>query len=436
LCNGQNLESCSAMTSLLASQIATILVDLAPYALTDERSDGAWAMSFGPWPEPDWQASGDGQLRQFGLTLEGQAHFSQLVELLRAQREARQWWGSSSLEGMAQAAVGALAFDYRTPADAAEVLAGLLTTAPPERHAIAAVRGLRIDSATDLCGLRLRPYDLEALCRELGLETRRGPELATRLPGARPGLSLAVIACQADEDVAAVRLRERVSIALPLLLLSRPEHDVEWFFDGSVTLGANDVVLIPSIESGRVSEGSLPTQSAADLAVDGPALADALARRVGLRRIADLAAHLPSLPSGKMSRRLLRAARLLGESFEGSSPDRFVRRWMALEALLGDGRPELSDRLCERIAVLTADGGSARLERKTALRELYNLRSRHVHGADDFELEEHTATWFRMIAMHALERAAEVLVEKEDELFERIEKAKFEGTPVDSGPLP
>lgn len=392
-----------------------------PYVSYSDESSPGRRYEGGPVADPRSDPSSQTRLFWYGVSSEGLRVVEQMRDLLAAAPGARDRWGATSREGMLSAAIGALAFGINGPERAATVLAHRILASPPSHVALLPVSGLRVAAPLLLGGVRFAPGTPDALAEILDPLPDLDVGEFLREAGAVVWLRM-----DADAEVALTVLRERFRALLPLLLLARDEEETDWYREMTISIGSASAHAVAGASKQLAPFVLHPTVRGWELTV-GEEDDARIQSSSGLRRVADLAAALPARPLGGVDGRLLRAAVLLGESFDGALPDRLLRRWMAVEALLGDSGSELGDRLCERMAVVSHPDAGARLERKRALRELYRDRNDIAHGRTPRAVPDSELTWFRMLAHVALRAIADLDVRSERELFELIDRVKFEG---------
>jgi hypothetical protein len=408
-----------------------MLEDLASHAEVSETIQSDWWRISGEftWPKADGEQRGPMRL---GIRFEGEAVFAALNDLLLDRPEVGRVWSPASIEGMLEAAVAAIVLGDISADVAGIRLDALITELPPDRLVVLPVSGIDVKTPAEVGGVLLTT-GLKALGTQMRIGAEALQRLARELP--RSGeLTLIATTCRADGDVAAAVARRRFRAVLPLLALCCAESEFAWWAEIDVSFGVSATTVALTVVAEDVGRSVIAGGERPAVPVDGQRIADQFARRPALARIAALAARLPTEPTNKFERRLLRASLRLGEAFEGNLADRFLRRWMAMEALLGERGPELSDRLVERMTVISHPDPSARVGRKAGLKELYGYRSALAHGAEDPPITEHTAAWFRMLAMHTLEVAAGIPAIDEADFFATVDRAKFEAGVFQANP--
>jgi hypothetical protein len=128
-------------------------------------------------------------------------------------------------------------------------------------------------------------------------------------------------------------------------------------------------------------------------------------QRPGARALESICVALPEVTPGSRMERVLRAIQLLGRSLDGDADDRFLRRWSALEALVGSPSPKTTDTIARRAAWLL-EVPSARPARESWLKTLYKRRSQLSHGAVDGTPFDFDAVAFGCVCFDLLEMVA------------------------------
>lgn len=292
---------------------------------------------------------------------------------------------------------------------ATQILSSLGTITPTERNVLLDIHGVRLSSPLELCGLILHPAGsrralLESTfgfdVRELFVDMR-----LNEVPGG-PDRVTALARIHADVQMAAENARLRVALALCVLHAAMQTAD-ELRFQLEFSAGMQRTAESTFLEG---VSGQQPLRLRASNIASEPLVADAasLARvraRAGIAALELLATRLPETPAGSRVDRVLRAAQLLARSLDGSTDDRFLRRWMALEALAAPGRDDVTTQIAERAAMLlfAADERPARVD---WFKQMYDRRSRLAHGDVDRSPFDYTAVEFGWLVFAALEAVA------------------------------
>jgi hypothetical protein len=136
------------------------------------------------------------------------------------------------------------------------------------------------------------------------------------------------------------------------------------------------------------------------------------------------------MSASKLDLRILRAVSAIAVSFSGPRAERLLWRWIALEALLGEGHSEIVERLSDNLAVLTCDEPADRAQRKREIKGLYDIRSAVAHGGSLRAPDDDAVADQRSLALLGLERVAAARdLGSFDHLRRVLETARYEAVP-------
>jgi hypothetical protein len=383
--------------------------------------------------------------RDAAVTLKGDgpALHDAIEAVLRAEPAVASVWGEESRFGFVQDAVSELVAPNADVAAVAHSLATRALSKPERRVIVLPLYGVIVDMPCRIGGLDLRHLDATGLSDHIGWDTK----IADLAPSFRTlGLegTLAFSESATDDEIAGTTADWRADVALCVLAALNEElKDRPWpleFWAGLHERSTSGRIAVSENEVGFGRFGAFgedrvrqPLRAAEDFIIA------ARSARAGLTVLDALAEQLPSRSPSPFEWRLLRAARSLRHGLEGDSGERFLWRWRAIEALLGDAESEIGDRLAERMVTVIEDEPVERPRRKRELKTLYGRRSALVHGSDDAAPPPRRAIAFGVEALSLLERVAAAPVSSPRELFDRIDAAKFQGLPFGSEnlrPLP
>jgi hypothetical protein len=321
------------------------------------------------------------------------------------------------------------ALDPRTVADRTRAA---LTSHVPETTLFQPVHGVGLAGPFDGCGIALRAFDAPALAHEFAVA---GHEdfMSAQLEQDRDGVRVYSIArLPTDDERGFLIVRSRTQVVLVLAMLSYLPPEQHWWEEFSATMTPLGIHSMRTFTSAGATTSPERSLYGLPLQFDSRRVSAALASRPAMSTLARLAQE-PRRARTSMQGRIMRAATLLAESLDGQPEDRFLRRWMALEALVGREPGEVTERVSERLAVLTSDDPAERIRRKAFFRKLYGWRSDIAHGRP-LPLLKRTSEIFKVLSFGAVERAAHFEAGDEPAFFDALDAAKFRGSPLTSGP--
>lgn len=366
---------------------------------------------------------------RFCLVGDGWSIYQALEDACEAVADNAEVIGTAAAQTVANEMVRALAEDAATPVPkVASDGYDRLVLPLPERIVVLPVYGMNLTSSIDCCGVSLRLFDPEGL----GAEFADGPlrsHMHKELQGDKESVRVCAVArLRTDSERGFDITRRRTRLALVLSLLSRHPNDHHWWDEWSATFFPTTTFAMRTFTAEASTTGFGATRYGLPLQFEAELVTRALPLRPGMHELEGLAVRAQR-DLTDMQARLIRAAVLLAESLDGLPPERFMKRWMALEALVGKESGEVTERTSERLAVLTTDDLEQRIRRKTFFRELYGERSHLAHGRS-VPLLKRRADLFKFLAFGALERASLFAASTETAFFEALEAAKFRGTPL------
>jgi hypothetical protein len=343
------------------------------------------------------------------LLQSGAGLLEKVRELVQQQQRSALRWRADTFELITDHAIERLGRGQLTTADAAQVLASLSAVQADPRSVLVNVHGVEVQAPLDLCGVTFHPAKDRRRIHEtvFALDV---PEqfVQMRISGVPVGDSdaVALVRVEADDQMAALNARLRILIALCVLHAAGRTNDplrVHPEYTSGIARTEHSSFL-----EARVGQ---PPQSyrwtnlqLQPLRADAATLSNARTRP-GIGALERLAQQLPVMPGGSRVERVLRAAQLLGRSLDGDPDDRFLRRWMALEALVNAGRTRIMEQVVTRSSWLLF-GPAERAQRERWFEQMYDRRSRLAHGSIDRTPFDFDAVEFGWLAFDALERVA------------------------------
>lgn len=353
------------------------------------------------------------------------------MNALRFSEAAQKWWGEESLNNFMSTVVSQIVERAR-PSDVAERLLALVDAKPPTQTAILVLHGVRPQGILDIAGVTIvrdapEPLIERTLCAESvkGFAVRNLHVLSDL---GREYRRACVSLCNvdADPDRAIAIARDRTALALCVLAIMKTSERWREFQVGWSVGTALDSMVVGPEGLSMPSPVSLRTEM---LIIDSARL-EQLRSEPGALALDELGRSLPLVTPSELQVRAIRSAGLVASSLTGELRSRFLLRWMAIESLFGERRAETTERLADRLAVMTA-APKARAERKIRFRDLYELRSDVAHG-DDVRLEPADAQEIGEAVLRALTYVARSLrLEDSDKLFAEIDRIKFMAETVD-----
>jgi hypothetical protein len=262
-------------------------------------------------------------------------------------------WQLGTMRARVHAALDALAHGRVLPAVAASLIVGWSQTTPEERIVLVDVHGLSIEAPLAVAGVTF--YPIQARRRlEDDYFMRDVDDFLVRpvhSAAARPNDACAEVRIRAEDEMAANNARLRVLIALCVVRQSlRTNETLEQQMEYTAGIERTDhtsfVAGVPGTNPQSFGWGDVVPQP---LRFNEPGLARARMRE-GIRALETLSSCLPDVPLGTRVERVLRAAQLLGRSMDGDGDDRFLRRWTALEALVGSPSDNTTQEIATRAA--------------------------------------------------------------------------------------
>lgn len=343
------------------------------------------------------------------LLREGAGLVKEIREVVREQARSSMRWREDTFEIVTDHTLERFGRGELSAVDAAQLLGTLSDLDPDPRWVLVGVHGVHISDPMELCGIRLHPSgDLRQLHeRVFGLDVREQfiQMRIAEMPAGKDD-SLALVEVRADEAMAAENARLRVLIALCVLHAAARTEDALRLHP-EYTAG-----IVRTQHSGFMETrlGQKPQTYRGTNLERRPLGADQatleLARqRPGIAALERLAQELPAVPPGSRVERVLRAAQLLGRSMDGDADDRFLRRWMALEALINPQRDRVVEHVTRRASWLLFEP-SERKAREKWFSDMYDRRSRLAHGDVDRTPFDFEVVEFGWLAFDALERVA------------------------------
>lgn len=334
---------------------------------------------------------------------DGSDHFANLEDVCERIADDAETVGRGAARDAARDVAKMLAqdpaLDVRTVADQTDAA---LTGPVPDTTLFQPVHGVGLAAPFDGCGIALRAFEPRALAGEFAFA---GHEdfMANHLEEDRNSVRVYSIArLPTDDERGFLIVRSRTQVALVLAMLSYAPPEQHWWDEFSATLTPLGIHSMRTFTSAGATTSPERSLYGLPLQFDSARVAAALGVRPAMSALARLAQQ-PRRARTPIQGRILRAATLLAESLDGQPEDRFLRRWMALEALVGREPGEVTERLSERLAVLTCDDPAERIRRKGFFRKLYGWRSDIAHGRP-LPLLKRTSEIFKVLSFGALER--------------------------------
>jgi hypothetical protein len=357
----------------------------------------------------------------------GKDAYEALEDALGKTPQAEQFWSERTRHDFIQRALEEVARGRADHTAAAAILLRQLETPPPQVSLALRIYGISPDAPVRIAGVTFRfraPGDS-------GPATFQGQDgrvqFGIRIPYNRDATAIVDALGDADRGPRNALVRVRVAMAALACIWSNPDrwHEVDFGF-GDTDFG--DAVRLDDARA--MFSGDLETNEPMHswLYATQDNVEEALRNRAGLRELVELAAAIPLDPAAAadLDLRLLRAATAISSSFSGTPAERLLWRWIAIEALLGDDRPELGERLSDNVAVLLTDRAEARGPTKREVKALYKLRHKVAHGASLQPPDAAAASRVREISLQCLERIAEARHLRTDrELLGVLERARY-----------
>jgi len=342
------------------------------------------------------------------LASAGARLLDEIHELVRATQGPSMRWQPDTLRRIADEAVQRLARHELSPQEAAAKVCSYHAQPAAERAVLINVHGLSIEQALDLCGITFYPAQLRPILQD-EIFDQPVHELVIRPIAhakARPTDAVAVVRVQADDGMAALSARLRILVALCVLRQSlRTQDSIEQQQEYTAGIERTEHTQFLEGVAGTTPQtytwGDIRPQP---LRHDAAGLARAR-ERSGIRALEELAITLPGVAEGSRVERVLRATQLLGRSLDGDADDRFLRRWSAMEALVGSPARNTTAEVAARAAWLL-ESTATRAGREQWLKDLYRRRSQLSHGAVDRTPFDFDAVAFGCLCFDLLERVA------------------------------
>jgi hypothetical protein len=417
--------------------LTTLLAELRTHVVALDRNDverdPRVVMYFAEVHKTQWVVEGEVPLRPgFALLRDGMLTWQKLVRSLAATPEADRHWGERSIVELAADAAGALISGEQAGQVARATLAKMATV-PAQLLTYADLYGVDLESPADLCGVSLRRFDIEAILSEFGSTPGSGfLEGHLRHPIRQRGDTAVLANFAADIERAGTALLDRTALAVLTILGAAGPDSINFFAETTVHIAETSHYEIAGVQNA----GSQTIVRSADahgfrLEVDGGSVRTAISANSALAAVETFALGLPRPLTSALDRRFLRCARHMLAALSGPIEDRYLHRWMAIEAMLGERGEEVTERITDRLAVLTCDDPAERADRKKWLKHLYRWRSDLAHGGEPPNFNETDLSEFRQTAIVASVRFATLLsFEGEATAFAHLEQTKFKAQPV------
>lgn len=425
----------------ISGTLAGLIGHVAPHLVTGVPASDPRRDAYTSWSSSELRP-GASRLHDAGtlltcVVLDGEAPYKNLRDWVSRSTWARRFWGNATQDDMIARALDAVAQKTSNPTTAAGLLLSELQADPPESTFAFRIYGIAPDQPTRVAGTTFCFRDPNRFASELGASIQHiRLALGDRLPWNRDAIAIA--AGRGDEQRGPLNALERIRMAMAVLACIAADT-AELAGEADFGLGDTDFAVALKVDGDQVAAMDLDRDIHSGLWADQDEIDAALKQRPGLRSLCEIAAALPMEPVSRngpdLDGRILRAALALSASFTGAPAERLLWRWIAIEALLGDSRPELSDRLSDRVAVLITDGPELRAERRRDVKKLYGLRSAIAHGGSLSSPDEHDAARLRSIAAQCLERTAGLRsLRDSDALFDALEAARYTATSAAGAP--
>lgn len=415
----------------LADDFERLIRRMVPHLRCEVRAADHRLETYVSWSreelQPDGRRTYDADTMLTVVLSTGEGAYCDLEARVQSTSAARLFWGELNLRDMVHRALQQLA-DGGAARAAADALARELGGEPPSWVLVFPVQGIAPDPPVLAGGVTFcfRDPELLAPLLEQPADRVRTAIWRERLPFNRDGVAITEIA--GDYARAPLNARERIMVAMSILACVRAG---EQHISGETDFAFGDT------EWGHVffvqpygGIGSLYPQDVEQRQfwIGNEVVAGELARRRGLQELNQLAKSLPVdvRAVNEIDRRLLRACVMIATSFSGTPAERVLKRWVAIESLVGDRDGEASERIADRLAVL-AVSPAERAARKNRIKQLYRYRNDVAHGREVREIPSDEAGEIRGLALTSLERTAELRSLATDRaLFERLEVARYE----------
>ena len=426
-----------------AQRLAHLISRLVPYLRSDVLEIDHSVKRYTGWSIEDLQPGAyrahTATTRLTVIDAAGRDAYEALEAELGKTPQAERFWSEGTRHDFIQRTLEEVARGRANPTAAAEMLARQIEVPPPQVSLAFRIYGISPDAPVSIAGVTFRfraPGDSRPKAFQ-GEEDGR-VHLGSRIPYNRDATAIVDGLGDRDRGPRNALVRVRVAMATLACIWGRVDRTREADFGFGDTDFADAVRLD---EEGATFSGDLEAKEPMHswLHATQENVDEALRTRAGLCGLVDLAAAIPLDPSAAadLDLRLLRAAAAMSSSFSGTPAERLLWRWIAIEALLGDERPELGERLSDNIAVLLTDTPEARGPMKREIKTLYKLRHRVAHGASLHPPDTDAATRVREISLRCLERVAEARhLRTHAALLGVLERARYGALPFRSALQP